>query len=412
MIPKNLQLYKFSAYGFLKNQRFFEIFIFLFFLEQSISFLQIGLLISIREISILLFEIPTGIIADSFGRRSSMIFCFFVYILSFLIFFLFPGFLYYSIGMILFALGEAFRTGTHKALILEYLKINNLLHLKVEYYGYTRSWSQIGSAFAALVAAVIVSYSGSYKYVFLGSTIPYLLALGLMFSYPKELDCQKKKERNLLTNIKMSLRITFSSLKISIKQTQLKRALLNSAIFDGIFKTVKDYIQPILQILVLAAPIFLHFEKREAIIIAIVYFNLYILTAVASRHSGRLKNRFVLLSKAVNSSFLIGILIIFFSGILLNLKLEIVVVLLFILMFVLQNMRRPINIGYISENISHDVMASGLSVESQLKTLCVAVMSPLMGFLADRSNIGVAFIILSSLTLLIFPLIKVSENQK
>jgi hypothetical protein len=55
-------------------------------------------------------------------------------------------------------------------------------------------------------------------------------------------------------------------------------------------------------------------------------------------------------------------------------------------------------------------MASGLSVESQLKTIFVAIMSPLMGFIADSINIGAAFIILSSLTLLIFPLIKVSRK--
>jgi hypothetical protein len=37
-------------------------------------------------------------------------------------------------------------------------------------------------------------------------------------------------------------------------------------------------------------------------------------------------------------------------------------------------------------------------------------MSPLMGLIADSVNIGTAFIVLSSLTLMIFPLIKVSEK--
>ena len=62
--------------------------------------------------------------------------------------------------MILFAFGEAFRTGTHKALILEYLKLNDMQHLKVEYYGRTRSASQLGSALNALIAAALVFYSG------------------------------------------------------------------------------------------------------------------------------------------------------------------------------------------------------------------------------------------------------------
>jgi len=411
LIPKNLQLFKFSAYGFLKNQRFFDVFIFLFFLEQGISFLQIGILISIREISILIFEIPTGFIADSLGRRKSMIFSFSSYILSFTLFFFFSGFFLYIIAMIFFALGDAFRTGTHKAMILQYLKLNNLLDVKVEYYGYTRSWSQMGSALAALIAGGIVLYSGEYKYVFLGSTIPYFLALILMFTYPKELDGERKKKEGFFDNIKHNFNITFTSLTSSFKEPLLRRALVNSAIFDGLFKTVKDYLQPILQLAAISIPFLLGVSRREPIIIALVYCILHILTSFASRNSGRLKNRFSSLSKAVNYTYLAGILLVLIAGIFFITKLHIIIIILFILLFILQNLRRPINIGFISDNISHDVMASGLSVESQLKTIFVAVMSPLMGFIADSINIGTAFIVLSSLTLFIFPLIKVSRNE-
>lgn len=410
MIPKNLQLFKFSAYGFLKNQRFFDIFIFLFFLEQGISFLQIGTLISIREIAILIFEIPTGFVADSLGRRGSMVFAFLSYILSFIIFFLFPGFLLYIIAMIFFALGDAFRTGTHKAMILHYLKLNDLLHLKVEYYGYTRSWSQMGSALAALIAGGIVLYSGEYKYIFLCSIIPYIFALILMLTYPKELDGEREYKEGLLNNINHNFKRTYISLKLSFKEPSLRKALMNSAIFDGLFKTVKDYIQPILQMVVLSIPFLLGMEKRESILIAIIYCLIYILTSYASRNSDKFKNKFKTLSIAVNSSYISGVLLVLLSGLFFLLELKIIIIILFILLFVLQNLRRPINIGFISENISHDVMASGLSVESQLKTIFVAVMSPLMGFIADSINIGTAFIILSFLTLLIFPMIKVSRK--
>lgn len=410
MIPKNLQLFKFSAYGFLKNQRFFDIFIFLFFMEQGISFLQIGTLISIREIAILIFEIPTGFVADSLGRRGSMVFAFSSYILSFIIFFFFPGFLLYIAAMIFFALGDAFRTGTHKAMILHYLKLNDLLHLRVEYYGYTRSWSQMGSALAALIAGGIVLYSGEYKYIFLCSIIPYLFALILMLTYPKELDGEREYKEGLLDNIHQNFKRTYASLKLSFKEPLLRKALMNSAIFDGLFKTVKDYIQPILQMVVISIPFLLEMEKRESILIAIVYCILYIQTSYASRNSGKFKNKFKTLSIAVNSSYISGVLLVLLSGLFFLLQLKIIIIILFILLFILQNLRRPINIGFISENISHDVMASGLSIESQLKTIFVAVMSPLMGFIADSINIGTAFIILSFLTLLFFPMIKVRRK--
>ncbi|MFC1898596.1 MFS transporter, partial [Candidatus Cloacimonadota bacterium] len=101
MIKKDLQLFKFSAYGFLKNLRFFDAFLFLFFLQQGFTFLEIGTLISIREVSILILEIPTGVVADSYGRRNSMIFSFISYIISFVIFFFFPRFGFYAFAMIL-----------------------------------------------------------------------------------------------------------------------------------------------------------------------------------------------------------------------------------------------------------------------------------------------------------------------
>ncbi len=50
-IKKDSMYYRFCLYGFLKNQRFFDPFIILFFREMGMSFLEIGTLFSIREIA-------------------------------------------------------------------------------------------------------------------------------------------------------------------------------------------------------------------------------------------------------------------------------------------------------------------------------------------------------------------------
>ncbi len=39
------------------------------------------------------------------------------------------------VAMVFFAFGDAFRTGTHKAMIFEYLKIKSWQSQKVDYYG-------------------------------------------------------------------------------------------------------------------------------------------------------------------------------------------------------------------------------------------------------------------------------------
>jgi len=53
-------IFRFCLYGFLKNQRYFEPFILLAFLEKGLSFFVIGLLFGFRELCINLFEIPSG----------------------------------------------------------------------------------------------------------------------------------------------------------------------------------------------------------------------------------------------------------------------------------------------------------------------------------------------------------------
>jgi len=376
---------------------------------MEISFLQIGLLFSVREISTAFLEIPTGIFADCFGRKNSMIFSFLSYIASFIIFYFFPVFSIYIIAMIFFAFGEAFRTGTHKAMILEYLKIKKIEHLKVEYYGFTRSWSQKGSAISSLIAGAIVFYSGQYKFVFLASIVPYLFELILMISYPDVLNGEIKKvqRHNFFADIfHNSKEISVNFLKI-FRNPALRKSLLNSALYDGLFKSVKDYIQPVLQVYALSIPVFLIIkDKRDTILIAITYFILYLLTSFASKNSGKFMRKFHSLAKAINASFIMGIFFVILAGLFYILDLKLISVIFFILLFISQNLRRPMNIGYISETIPSKVMASGLSAESQLKTLIIAVLAPLMGFLSDNFGIGFGLIFLSVLTLFLFPLIR------
>ncbi len=91
-IKKDAQFYRFAAYGFLKNLRFFDPFLILFFREMGLSFLEIGTLISVREIATNILELPTGFIADLYGRRMSMVLSMLSYLASFMVFYLFPNF--------------------------------------------------------------------------------------------------------------------------------------------------------------------------------------------------------------------------------------------------------------------------------------------------------------------------------
>ncbi len=410
MFWKDRMYPRFALYGFLKNLRFFDPFIILIFREAGLSYLQIGGLYAIRDVATNLFEIPTGILADAFGRRRAMLSAFAAYIIAFFIFYAAHTFWAFALAMLLFAGGEAFRTGTHKALILEYLKLNDMLHLKVSYYGRTRAASQLGSALNALIAATLVFWTGNYRAMFLAAALPYALDFLNLLTYPPELDGQLSRLDEI--RFREQMRTTLHSFLQTFRSQRAWRAVLNSAGFDGFFKAAKDYLQPILESLALALPIWLTLaeKQRSALVVGGVYAALYLLTSYASRSADCFVARFQSPGQAINRSFLAGAFLLGLAGLATWQGWQVLAVLAFIGFYILHNLRRPLNVSYLSDQIKSEVMAAGLSAESQVKTLLAAALAPLLGALADRWGVGAALASLGLLNLLLYLPARISER--
>ncbi len=403
-IPAGLwdrQYAKFSLYGFLKNLRFFDPYLILFFLEKDITFLQIGFLFSIREVTIYILEIPSGIIADTWGRKKSMIVSFVSYIISFVIFTFSGSYILFAAAMVFFAGGEAFRTGTHKAMMFEYLRLRDMDTYRVEYYGRTHAWAQRGAALSALIAGSIVFFSGSFQTVFLFSIIPYCLNLLLMVSYPRELDGAGRQQEDMSVKSRtweiMKEHVSGLASMITVKRT--RRSLLNFSFFDGVFKAAKDYIQPVIQQFALAAPVLLVLsgEERTAVIAAVVYAVLYLISSWTSERAGRLVTWYGSHERALNRTFAASCAVVLLTGIFLEVSLAGIAVLIFIGYYALHSIRRPVAVGYLSMQIKNSMMATGLSGESQFRTLITAVLAPLFGWCADSFGISWSLIVFSIL---------------
>src|SRR6056297_623202 len=147
---------KFQLYGFFKNLQFFEPFLLVIFLNWGLNLFQIGLLMTIQEVFTYVFEIPSGFLADVYGKKNELRLCFIFYMVSFLLYFFGPAFYMVVLGATFYGLGEAFRSGTHKAMEMEWLERHNLQEYKSYLYGMTRSWSLYGSALNAILAIILV----------------------------------------------------------------------------------------------------------------------------------------------------------------------------------------------------------------------------------------------------------------
>ncbi len=405
---KDLQYYKFCLYGFLKNLNFFEPFLLLFFIEKGFSYLQIGTLYGLQAVATNILEIPTGILADAAGRRRTMVFSMLSYLAAFPVFYFSRSFGLFAVAMLLMASGDAFRTGTHKAMIFEYLRIKGWKDQKVFYYGHTRSWSQMGSALSSVIAAGIVFYSGEYRFVFLASILPYALDLLLLISYPRELDGNIKKFQ--LNRLEENLRHTLGEFAQAMRKPRIIRAVVNSSSYSGYFDAVKDYFQPLLKAFALSLPVMavmdasLGATEKSALVIGIMYLALHLLTAGAARYAGRFAEGFREPHRPMNLTLIAALAVGALTGLAFAAGWTAAAMLLFIVLYLLHNLRRPLGEAYITETLQDDILASALSAESQVTTLLTALLAPALGFLADRWGVGPALTAVSLLLLVLLPL--------
>ena len=190
-------------------------------------------------------------------------------------------------AMFLFGLGEAFRTGTHNAMIFAWLHLHVRIEERTKIYGYTRSWSKLGSAFSVVVATAIVIVSNGYEYVFYLAVIPYVICIINFLGYPSELN-RASDDRPSIRDVMRRMVETFRDV---LRRRNLRRVVVEGMAFDGTFGTVKDYLQPVLA----AAAVFgavaiianstLSATQQSAIFVGAAYLVLHLLSAVASRQA-------------------------------------------------------------------------------------------------------------------------------
>lgn len=94
----------------------------LFLLERGLNYTEIFLLESILSASIFLFEIPSGVLADRFGRKKIIVFSVLMFAISTYIVAISHSFLWFIVESVLYGIGVAAMSGADSALIYESLQ--------------------------------------------------------------------------------------------------------------------------------------------------------------------------------------------------------------------------------------------------------------------------------------------------
>lgn len=399
--PKDPLLWRFSLYGFLKNQQYYEPFFLLVLLSKGLNYFQIGLLYSFREICVLIMGIPAGFLADLYGRRSSIVFCFVAYILAFLGFALTQQLHWLYVSMFAFAIGESFRSGTHKAMIFHHLRLTGQESLKIKVYGFTRSWSKMGSALSSLLSGLLVFFSGSYARIFLFTIPPYLLNMINVGRYPAVLEGQSRAKKERISP-KQAFYTMFRETWVVLKNRELRSIFLESAALQATSKTIRDYIQPLV-VTALAGSAMLgslgsfSTQQQSALILALLYFSLNMAAAFASRKA----YWFERLDQSRVPFLWLTVLV---MGVAIALgshwkSLTAIAVIGFICVVLLENIWRPLFMDRMDAHSDSEFGAAVLSVEAQFHSFGIMLLAPIIGKWVDSQGLPAVGIAVAAIAL-------------
>ena len=197
----------------------------------------------------------------------------------------------------------------------------------------------------------------------------------------------------------------------------LMRSMGNSALFDATFKVSKDYIQPILGMYVVMGGgifigIFTMQEKQEiAILIGASFFIIYMVASFSSRNAYKVEKAMVRPGRSLNLIYIVFLLLLLEVGLLQRVGHFLPIIVIFLLMYVLVNIRRPVLIGYIGDRMERTQRASVLSIEAQLKSIFAMVLAPVLGLAADHLGLQWVFFAGAALMLMFIPLLMLGDRE-
>eukprot|EP00946_MAST-07B_sp_MAST-7B-sp1_P003111 g3111.t1 len=425
----NTLVYRFCAYGFLKNLKFFEPFLVTVLLKWGLSLTLVGALISVEKVTAYVMELPSGYLSDRWGARKTLCACFVLYICSFLCYYFGQvHFAFLVLASFFFGIAEAARSGAHKSMVFLWLEKHDLLNLKSFLNGRTRSFSLLGSAVAAVGGIFLKLYLDADRTIFLCSIPAYVLDLCVVWSYPSYMDSpaelgveKKKKKKKKKKKGSQGIRADLQALWRTLKNPNSRRALLATASMGIMHRIFKDYVQPLVMrnkgvLLDTFAPNLLpngnisspsastssdldsSSEASETIILGIFYCIFYLLSSPASRNAWRLPSRLCPRRNHPGKWAMDGIMdgyatSLIITGVFLVCALPVAGPFFYTINYVLYNFHKPLSADAISDVAGKHLRATVLSADAAVQTLCVALLAPLAGYIADEMSLGPMFFV-------------------
>jgi MFS family permease len=353
--------------------------------QRGLSLSQAALIDVTFFVAAALGEVPTGIVADSFGRKTSLVIGTALMSLSTVAWVFAPTLPLIMLAYICLGIGYTFLSGAEDALFYESLQLTGRAG------AYTRLVGRVGAtmlgalALGSVASGLLAAVDLTLPFVVAGLSYVLMFGIVLTFKEPKAEEPSGGQARKPFREIlKQSLALMRARPALRYPMMYLALVPLAALILETLF------VQP--QALALGVPI---------AGVGVVVMALQITNIAGSTWSDRIRVR------VGEGRILYAAPLVIVASLILLAALQLFPALLFIavISFVTACLH-PILLSRVQNEVSDDLRATLLSMQSLMFTVVAAISQPTLGLIADRSGLPAAYVVqagsLSILTLFLF----------
>ncbi|HSX02254.1 MAG TPA: MFS transporter [Candidatus Saccharimonadia bacterium] len=205
----------------------------MFVQRSGLSVAQVSALFAIWILVALVSEIPTGLLADRFSRRSVLVVSKLMQAAAFLTWWLYPGFTGYAVGFVLWGVGYAFNSGAFQAYVYEEMAALGAIKQFTKVFSRSQSLALVGMVVAYAGASLVGSRN--YAVLLISSLVISLLSAAVAAAFPAETRRHTPSEAKKLAGLRSTLAEVASS-------PLLQRLVISVAIVVAIGSALEEYV--------------------------------------------------------------------------------------------------------------------------------------------------------------------------
>lgn len=361
----------------------------LFYQENGLSMSQIFLLKSIYSVAMVVMELPSGYMADSWGCRKTLLSGAILGTLGIAIYSISSSFHSFVLAEIVLGVGFSFVSGADSALLYDSLKAAGRENEYIKYEGSITSFGNFAEALAGIAGGLLATISLRTPYFFqifvAGIAIPAAFFL--------------KEPQHIQDRIRLNMKEILSIVKLTYLQKEMRSAIMISSFTGAATLTYAWFVQP-------------YFQKAgvPVAIFGILWTSLNLSAGIFSMFSYRIerqlgKKRTLLLIVILLSAGFVGS----------SLDISVAGIAILFGFYMVRGIATPVLKNYIHEHTDSKVRATILSVRNFEIRIIFAIVGPALGYLTDAFSLETALLISGIIYFVaamasIWPLLKASPN--